>query len=705
MVSKAHFKRLSAGLRELWEENYLTDIEITTADNPVKLHQVILFIFSNFNRENTKSVPLLTTTFSSNEVNTFLKFLYDGETEVKKYFPDLIKELKLDLTTNEDVKKKYINKKDGAKQTNIDMELKYLRDLVFETSVARLMKDEFPGSDVTLKTKKKLHNCHKVILAAASPYFKAMFISGMKESEDNIINLESVDSDSFALIIKYIYSGKLKISGANIQDLLSTSCYIQINPVQTLCEEFLLYQIDQNNCVDIWNLGVMYDISDLQKKAKAYILDNFVDVSASKLATLPLNEMIGLLQDDNLNSMNTKQVFNAHEDANVLNETEILKFLLRWMTKAALKDEDYHKVLSYVRFSFIPKDFIEQLLSHNSVIRKSSACTDLLRKALEESRTQDRPRNEKALLILKGSASATKLDVACFSFRQGKWFRLQSAKTLCGTAFGVCITTSGKDLYLTGGSAHPKSCHHFSVETNMWSTKADMNEGRSSHGVGFVGDSVYVLGGFSAYVDFDLSGSIEKYDTKTDSWRVVSQLQIPTYDSACSVVKSKIYLFGGTMTVIPGSYVKDIQCFDTVTETCTVLYHNLPMPLSLGVAVACSDNRDIFIACPRGDILHYSEESAPTVLHPASDNGRMGFGVAFHDNKVYVMGGYNQSASTCISYYDLQKKMLVQSKMKLPFDKRPHQLFATVANISRGHLTHLFSPSVDLALNFQQLST
>ena len=704
MVSKAHFKRLSAGLRELWEEDYLTDTEITTADVPVKLHKVILLIFSTFSRENIRSTPVLTTKFSSSEVHTFLKFLYDGETEVKKYFPDLIKELKLDLTTNEDVKKKYINKKESAKQNNIDLELKYLRDLVFETSAARLLKEDFPGLDVILKTKKKLHNCHKVILAAASPYFKAMFISGMKESEDIIVNLESVDSDTFTLIIKYIYSGKLKISGANIQDLLSTSCYLQINPVQTLCEEFLMYQIDQNNCVDIWNLGALYDITDLQKKAKSYILDNFVDVSASKLVTLPLNEMIGLLKDDNLNSVNTKQIFYAHGDVNISNETEILKFLLRWMSKAALTEENYLEVLSHVRFSFIPKDFIEQLLSQNSVIRKSSACKDLLHKALEESRIPDKPRNEKALLILKGSATATKLDVACYSFRQDKWFRLQSAKTLCGTAFGVCISSSGKDLYLTGGSAHPKSCHHFSVEANMWSTKADMNEGRSSHGVGFVEDKVYVLGGFSAYVDFDLNGSIEKFDTKTDTWKVVSQLQIPTYDSACSVVKSKIYLFGGTMTVIPGSYVKDIQCFDTTTETCTVLYHNLPMPLSLGVAVACSDNRDIFIVCPRGDILHYSEESAPTVLHPASENGRMGFGVAFHDNKVYVMGGYNQSASTCISYYDLQRKMFVSSKMKLPFDKRPHQLFATVANISRGHLTHLFSPTEDLALNYQQLT-
>lgn len=700
MVSKAHFKRLSNGLRELWEEDYLTDTEITTHDIPVKLHKVILLIFSTFNKVSSlKSMSTFHVSSNSSEVQTFLKFLYDGEANIKPYFPDMIKKLNLDLKVSEDVKK------ERDKQENSDLELRYLRDLTFEHAVSRLSKDGCPGSDIVLKTGKKLHKCHKVILAAVSSYFKAMFVSGMKETEDNVISLERIDPHIFSLILQYIYSGNITVNVANVQDLLSTSCYLQISHLQAPCEEFLMNQIDSSNCVDIWNLGVFFSILDIQNRAKAYMVEHFTDLSKTQLINLPWTEFVALINDDNLNSLTEKPVLDTHEGTNVSNETEVLKFLLCWLPKAKLTMDNTFELLCHIRFSFISKDFIKQLLTQNSVIMKSSACTELLKRALEAPNTNEKPRNEKTLLVLKGSATTTKLDVVCYSFQQNKWFRFHSAQTLCGTAFAVCVSSSSKDLYLTGGSAHPKSCHHFSVEENKWATKADMNEGRSSHGVGFVDGKVYVLGGFNAYVNFDSNGSIEKYDTKTDTWKVVCQLQIPTYDSACSVVKSKIYLFGGTMTVIPGSYVKDVQCFDTETDTCSVVYHNLPMPLSIGVAVACSDNRDVYIVCPRGDIIHYREDSPPTVIHSPGENGRMGFGVVCFDNKIYVMGGYSQTSSNCInSFYDLRKKIFVASKMKLPFDNRPHQLFATVANISRGYLKQEFSLGQDYDMILQQSS-
>ena len=686
MVSKAHFKRLSSGLKHLWEEGYLTDTEITTTDNPVKLHKVVLLIFSAFNKESSKSVSSFCSSASKEtsesvsslhcnsgyqEVQTFVKFLYDSDANIEKYFPELIQDLGLDLIVNETVKKKK-DCKELSKQENVNLELKYLRDLTFEQAAIRIFQKGCLHSDITLRTGKKLHKCHKVMLAALSDYFKVMFVSGMKESEDDTISLTGVDSHIFSLVLQYIYTGSISINVANVQDLLSTSVYLQISPLQRRCEQFLINQLDEINCIDVWNLGKLYDCDDMCTGAWRYILDNFANIPASKLVGIPMNEMITLIKDDNLNA----------------SEREVIMSVLRWLEKSELNEEKYIEILRHIRFSLIPKDFIDQVLLNNSVFRKSKTCTELMKKALQGNTDKEILRKEKMFLVLRGSASATMLEVSCYSLLREKWFKLQSANVPCGTSFAVCVSSSGNDLYLTGGSSHQRCCHHYSIHDNKWTAKADMNEGRSSHGAGFVDGKVYVLGGFSAYLDSDLNGSIEKYDVQTDTWTVVSMQQIPTYDSACAVVKSKIYLFGGTMPVVPGSYVNHIQCFDTQTENCTVVYQILPMPLSLGVAVACSYNSDIYIVCPRGDILHFSEDDPPTVVHPAGDTGCMGFGVAFYDHKLYIMGGYNQSASNCIRYYDLKRKMHVTLLEKLPFDKRSQQIFATVANISKQNLTY-----------------
>lgn len=289
MVSKAHFKRLSSGLKHLWEEGYLTDIEITTTDSPVKLHKVVLLIFSAFNKESSKSVSSLCSSgpketsesvsslhcnSGSQEVQTFVKFLYDSDANIEKYFPELIQDLGLDLIVNETVKKKK-DCKELSKQENVNLELKLLRDLTFEQAAVRIFQKGCLHSDIILKTGKKLHKCHKVILAALSDYFKAMFVSGMKESEDDTISLTGVDSHIFSLILQYIYTGSISITVANAQDMLSTSFYLQINPLQKQCEKFLINQLDGIICIDVWNLGKLYGCDDMCTGAWRYILDHF----------------------------------------------------------------------------------------------------------------------------------------------------------------------------------------------------------------------------------------------------------------------------------------------------------------------------------------------------------------------------------------------------------------------------------------------
>lgn len=52
----------------------------------------------------------------------------------------------------------------------------------------------------------------KLILAAASPVFLAMFCSSFAESTQDKINLEDDDSELVALVIRFLYSMRLTIA-------------------------------------------------------------------------------------------------------------------------------------------------------------------------------------------------------------------------------------------------------------------------------------------------------------------------------------------------------------------------------------------------------------------------------------------------------------------------------------------------------------
>lgn len=55
-----------------------------------------------------------------------------------------------------------------------------------------VMRSHLMLTDVVLEVQHELFHAHKLVLSAASPYFKAMFTSGLKESEMSRVKLEGV---------------------------------------------------------------------------------------------------------------------------------------------------------------------------------------------------------------------------------------------------------------------------------------------------------------------------------------------------------------------------------------------------------------------------------------------------------------------------------------------------------------------------------
>jgi len=63
-------------------------------------------------------------------------------------------------------------------------------------------------SDIAILVGSSEFRAHKLVLAAHSPYFLAMMTTDMRETADQCVTLPSLNSDTFKLVLDFMYTGK-----------------------------------------------------------------------------------------------------------------------------------------------------------------------------------------------------------------------------------------------------------------------------------------------------------------------------------------------------------------------------------------------------------------------------------------------------------------------------------------------------------------
>jgi len=104
-------------------------------------------------------------------------------------------------------------------------------------------------TDVQLEVVNEVFHAHKIILAAASPYFKgihcllvficdsfidryssaAMFTSGLREKDASVIKLQGICSTVMGKLLTFIYTGEIVINQLVVCQLLPAACMLQVN--------------------------------------------------------------------------------------------------------------------------------------------------------------------------------------------------------------------------------------------------------------------------------------------------------------------------------------------------------------------------------------------------------------------------------------------------------------------------------------------
>lgn len=135
--------------------------------------------------------------------------------------------------------------------------------------------------DVTLRTDGKVFRAHRAVLSACSEYFRAMFSDHTRESRLSEINLHNISPLGIELLLDYIYTSKLALNLANIQEVLSAASYIQLESVVEACLNYLDQQLDLDNYIDVLIISEMYSLKRLNHKVYRFICHHLNVISKS----------------------------------------------------------------------------------------------------------------------------------------------------------------------------------------------------------------------------------------------------------------------------------------------------------------------------------------------------------------------------------------------------------------------------------------
>ncbi|XP_063444753.1 kelch-like protein 24 [Mytilus trossulus] len=668
MVSEAHVLSILRNLEKYWTLEQYLDFTINAKDGSIQCHQIL---FSSLCKLSQK--PGTTATSFKNSLNKetclnnvayFLSMLYKPTIKPQDFNETFISAAKMFGLPIPHLSK------GSRKQSCLHEEFVKQRNLTFGNTLANSRINE-SLSDIFLLVQKQRFCCHKVILATFSAYFDAMFSSELSELHQEEVTIHDVDKKTFSKILDFMYTGEIAVTIQNVQDLMSTSSYLQIPLLQAQCERFMVRHIEIDNCIDVVQLGDTVGSDYLVCKGISFVCRHFSSVSKNKeFLTLTKSMINRILQNDQINAEN---------------EYAILKFVLLWIKQQKDKVE-ITDLMKNVRLSLVLESALEETLE-NPIVKKDKNCIQYINDVIQNKISkEERTRTfetEDVMVVMWSSSYIPGLHLACFSFVNNYWYQLPGLPThSAGGSYGACSNDS--DIYICGGSGNPTAFHRFNFTSNKWQKLGpiEFKYGRADHAMVIKNDDLYMLGGSQDRIV--VWPYVDKYNITDKSWNRIGSLSIAVSNPSCAIFNESIIVFGGNKSF--GEFVSAIQMYDLTTNSCTS-FSKLPIMCSFSGLVM---NEDVaYIVGPKGDVVLYEHGKDPVVLGSVHKQTMFGFGTAFYNGKVFVIGGSSdRMESTEARAFDVVSKTssMTNRNMKVPAKKESNQYFMISHNIRKSLL-------------------
>ncbi|EDO42035.1 predicted protein [Nematostella vectensis] len=397
--------------------------------------------------------------------------------------------------------------------------------------------------DVTLNVNEVLFHAHRNILAASSPYFRALFTSEMRENQGNEIKLNNVDVEIMEDILAYLYSGSVVVEESKAIPLTVAADYMLLPKLKQLGIDFLSHNLTSANCLSILAIAEKFNFQTLKDNAQRYTLEQFGTVSqAEEFERLNVEQLLAIISCDDL----------------VAKEQEVFEAVVRWVDFSLEERRKHFEILfRHLRLVYLPRCYLEDVVKGEELVRESDACKLLVVRAEEYfslSYDERKRRNlfpqprtcQNGIFIAGGWLETNRItnEAHLFVPNLSECYDLAPMIT-ARKNHGMTLHDGG--IFVVGGASMEetalRSAELYDPRSNSWSTVMSMRKEVAALGVASFGNYIYAIGGH------DNTGRplnvVQRYDSKDNSWSFVASLNESRTRLCVVATEDQIYAFGG----------------------------------------------------------------------------------------------------------------------------------------------------------------
>ncbi|XP_077576735.1 kelch-like protein 32 isoform X2 [Stigmatopora nigra] len=532
--------------------------------------------------------------------------------------------------------------------------------------------------DVTLVAGEQKFHAHKAILAACSDYFRAMFSLCMVESVADEVTLQGVTSVGLKHALDFAYTGQIVLEPAVIQDVLSAGSHLQLLELLSICSHYLIEELSSVNYLELYRVADLFHLPSLEEAVVDFLVGHLSDLSQTRqeeALQLPFRLLKEVLKSDRLTS---------------LSEEDIWKFVVMWLEHDC-RYQYTEDLLQQVRYGLMDVSTLHHLACSHPLVQSSSTVAALVDEALDYHRgtfaqplhqsARTRPRFQSLTLYIAGGRKREVCRVRELRYFNppaldhlpvaggSNWSELAPMPT--GRSHH-CVAVMGNFLFVVGGEMEHTSGRTCAVRTacrydpraNRWTEIASMKACREHFVLGALGQYLYAVGGRNELRQ--VLPSVERYCPKKNKWTYVQPFDRSLSCHAGCVAENLLWVSGGVTNT--AQYQTRLMVYKPDQDQWLA---RSPMLQRRVYHVMAALKRQLYVL--GGNDLDYNNDRI-LVRHIDSYNldvdqwtrcsfslltGQNESGVAVHDDRIYVVGGYSiwtNEPLACIQVLDLSRE-------------------------------------------------
>ncbi len=433
--------------------------------------------------------------------------------------------------------------------------------------------------DIILRVDATKFHCHRLVLAASSIYFERMFSNDMTEKNAAEIRLREITPCALKRLIEFAYTSKLSVCKDTALEIFEGADMLQFTSAKMFCQDFLMDQIDQENCLAFMLYADAFSCEPMYEKAKLTAATFFGHVcQLADFVQLPHEHLHVLLQEDCIGMEYEEHVYEA---------------LKRWILHDRMsRKEHLPKLFGCIRLNFVSRWYLIEVISKDTIIVTSEECNNIVQSAkdqlLAQGHTYEIPWHmppsrkctgltQKIVYVNTYDPNPREADIYLFDMVNKSWSNTSKPCPLA-SEFSTCESTE-KALLIIGGwntdvgtkslnqRGATNAIHEFKVMSifpTLWYVGAHpMGIARYLHSTLVVGEQLYLLGGYDESQSLQASVFVTT-PRKNYRFEVCHRMLYPVCSPAVAAWQNQILAFGGFGEGgIPRQF---IQCYDIARQ-------------------------------------------------------------------------------------------------------------------------------------------